>query len=268
MSGQQLLTQLSGRRQKAGVMAASSRLTVGILGGLGPLASAQLYRIINEHTAVTRDQDYLDMIIYSRASTPDRTQLILEQREDELLADLLKACRVLEDAGAGLIAIACNTAHVVADALKAQLSVPFVDMVELTVASASALLQRHQRVAVLATDGTLFYGLYQDLLAQCGLEPYLLTEANQKRLMSIIYDYIKLNLAVPQELWSPIETELQQARLDLAILGCTELSLLDRDFALGSFYLDPLQVLARSLIESAQGIYIETATAGDGVGNS
>src|SRR5690606_23023618 len=96
---------------------------VGILGGMGPLATADLYRKIIEVTPATRDQDHLHVIIDADPTVPDRTQALLHGAEDPT-PWLVAGARRLESAGASFIVIPCNTAHAFLDRLLPEISVP------------------------------------------------------------------------------------------------------------------------------------------------
>ena len=84
---------------------------LGILGGLGPAASCYLYQMLIDHTPAARDQDHLDVVISSRASTPDRTAYILGQSDEDPFAVMEQDGKNLVRYGATVLAIACNTAH-------------------------------------------------------------------------------------------------------------------------------------------------------------
>ena len=84
---------------------------LGVLGGLGPMASAYFYEMITAHTKAQRDQDHIDIILSSRASTPDRTDFILGRSTDSPLPAMIEDAKALEAFGARAIVIPCNTAH-------------------------------------------------------------------------------------------------------------------------------------------------------------
>ena len=94
---------------------------LGILGGLGPAASCYLYQMLTDHTPAARDQDHLDIVISSRASTPDRTAFILGQSDEDPFAVMEQDGRSLVAYGATVLAIPCNTAHYFYDRLAAAL---------------------------------------------------------------------------------------------------------------------------------------------------
>jgi aspartate racemase len=103
--------------------------TIGIIGGMGPLATADLYRKIIEVTPAVRDQDHLHVIIDADPTIPDRTAALLGNGPDPL-PKLVAAARRLEDAGAGILIMPCNTAHAFLPVLQRAVRIPFIDMTE------------------------------------------------------------------------------------------------------------------------------------------
>ena len=83
----------------------------GIIGGLGPMASVYFYEMITEHTLAKCDQDHIDLLLTSRATTPDRTAYILGQSDESPLPVMISEAKRLISAGADVIVIPCNTAH-------------------------------------------------------------------------------------------------------------------------------------------------------------
>ena len=106
---------------------------LGVLGGMGPLATQLFYRMLIDMTDASCDQDHLDMIILNHATMPDRTEMIRTGRTEELYQALLKDVKKLEEYGATAIAIPCNTSHLVADRLQAEIKIPIIHMIRETV---------------------------------------------------------------------------------------------------------------------------------------
>ena len=84
--------------------------TIGIIGGMGPLATVDLYRRIVLRTKAERDQDHIHVIIDSNTDIPDRTKAIIADGEDPTV-ELVKSAKRLEHAGADFLIMPCNTAH-------------------------------------------------------------------------------------------------------------------------------------------------------------
>jgi aspartate racemase len=221
---------------------------------MGPEASALFYQMVTRCTRAKKDQEHIDLILYSHASTPDRSASLLSGAREELLKVLVDGGRLLQDAGAEALALPCNTAHVLYDDLCSELEIPILNMVMLASARARELSGAGARVAVLATDGTIAHGIYQQELRRQGLVPYLPSPASQTLLMRVIYGSIKAGRTVRTQQLMPLEEELAQTDCALALLACTELSLLAPKLMARGSYLDALSVLARATVECGGGV--------------
>ena len=223
--------------------------SLGILGGMGPMASARFYEMMTEQTEAARDQDHIDIVLLSCASTPDRTEAILSEDFSKWQAawdSLREDCRTLEDLGCKAICCTCNTAHYYLHRFD-DLSIPVLSMVR-EAAKEMGRLYAGETVAVLATDGTIQTKLYQDELQGCGVKPYVCTPENQKNVMHLIYDCIKAGLPADRKALAAVDAEIKAAGCKAALLACTELSLLRADGILDDFYVDPMQILAEKAI--------------------
>ncbi len=208
--------------------------SLGIIGGVGPLASSYLYEMITTRTKALKDQDHIDIILFSHASIPDRTAYILGESADSPYPYLLKDCQTLEKLGASMIVIPCNTSCYFHEELQKNVGIPVNNMVKDTVNYISN--QGLKKVAIMATTGTIKSNLYQKELKKNNIE-YVLP--NQDKVMSLIYDYVKAGKKVPKNVWDDVINNLE---VDGIILGCTELSVLKKQFNLDSKFIDPLEV--------------------------
>lgn len=221
---------------------------LGILGGLGPAASCYFYQMITDHTQAARDQDHIDLVLSSRATTPDRTEFILGKCRTDPFAIMERDAQMLVRYGATVIAIPCNTAHYFFDRLADALPVPVLHMPRLTVQQAIA--GGCTKLGIMATTGTVITGAYQKMCAEQGLACAVPDEADQEALMQIIYGQIKQGKRADMAVFDRIAGHLKAQGCDMAVLGCTELSLIKRDEKLGRFYLDSSEVLAKRSIEA------------------
>ncbi len=221
---------------------------LGVLGGLGPMASAYFYELVTAHTQAARDQDHIDMVISSRATTPDRTGFILGEIREDPFAVMVADGKRLENYGADLIAVPCNTAHFFYDRLAEALTVPILNMVRLTAAHVQAL--GGQKAGILATTGTVRTETYQRACAEAGIGCAVPSDAGQRALMDVIYKNIKQNLPPDMALFQQAADELFAAGCDRVILGCTELSLIKKAGLLDNRYLDSMDVLAEAAIRA------------------
>lgn len=222
--------------------------TIGILGGMGPLATADLFRKIVTMTKAGCDNDHIRIYIDDNASIPDRTGAILSGGADPVpvMADSL---RKLENCGADCIIMPCNTAHYFLPRLQEMTDVPFLSMLEAT-AKACAKQFPGKTAAILATKGTLATGLYERALEKEGV-PFLVPDmAEQDALMRVIYEGVKAD-AAPEAYRQDMEwvmDSLSKKGADYFILGCTELPLAAQLLDLTQATVDPTAELAKAAI--------------------
>lgn len=223
---------------------------LGILGGLGPMSTVYFCELLTAHTKADRDADHLDMIISSRASTPDRTAFILGKSQQDPLPVMIEEAKRLTLAGANLIVIPCNTAHYFYNGLKQAIDTPMLNIIEETLSHLKRTGTQH--FGLLATEGTVKSGAYANLCTSYGLECITPTKEEQAVISSIIYDEIKQNKTVDMKRFLSIADSLRARGCEKLVLGCTELSLLKRQGLNDSLFVDSLEVLAFQTILSAQ----------------
>ena len=232
----------------------NDKKVLGILGGMGPLATQLFYRMIIEKTDANCDQEHLNMIILNHATMPDRTKEILSGRTEELFELLLKDAKMLEDNGAGVIAIPCNTSHVLIGRLQENVGIPIINMVEETV---NHIRETHEgedlKIAVLATDGTINMGLYQKALERAGITPVVPQPESQKLVMKIIYDGVKNGGPIDFSDFLAIQKDIFDQGCQAAILACTELSCFKEMYNLPQFYIDAMGMLTEKSILACGG---------------
>ncbi|GAB0170966.1 amino acid racemase [Lysinibacillus sp. CTST325] len=220
--------------------------TLGIIGGVGPLATMFIGEMIVRRTKATKDQEHLHTIIDNDTNIPDRTAFILDSTKENPVPVIVADAKKLASVGANMIAIPCNTAHTFYDEIVEGSPVPVLHMIRETAKRASDL--GAERVGILATTGTLTSHMYQDALEEFGITPVVPDDVMKEKVMSIIYDYVKAGKDVSQEDWQPIEEAMLALNCDRIVLGCTELSIVNRDLKLSDKYIDSLIVLAERAI--------------------
>jgi len=231
-----------------------NRKVLGVLGGMGPLATQLFYKMIIEKTEASCDQEHLNMIILSHATMPDRTKELLEGRTEELFELLAKDARMLEANGAGVVAIPCNTSHVLLDRLQESVSIPIINMVEETVRHiADTFREPDLRIAILATDGTINMGLYQKELERAGITPVIPNPESQKLVMKIIYDGVKNGGEIDFSDFLTVQKEIFGQECQGAILACTELSCFKEMYNLPNNYIDAMGILTEKSILACGG---------------
>ena len=225
----------------------SEKKVIGIIGGMGPLATADLFEKIIHNTKANCDQAHLRVSIDSNTNIPDRTAALLHGGDDPT-EELVKSAKRLESIGAEVLIMPCNTAHNFYEPIAANVGIPVLHMIALT---RDALKSRGvKRAALLATDGTIQTGIYQRTFEGSGIE--LLTPEGdaQKAVMGVIYDGVKADAhpdAYRRDM-NMVLSGLTQRGADYFILGCTELPLAAELLGLTVPMIDPTTELARAAI--------------------
>ncbi len=224
----------------------NNRKRLGVLGGMGPMATVYFYELLTRHTLAASDQDHLDAVISSRASTPDRTACLLGGSAESPLPAMLEDLAHLVAWGVGVVAVPCNTSHAFYDELAASTAVPVLNMVALTVDK--ALEMGCARLGVLATEGTVSAGVYQRVCRARGLPCEVPGPEAQAALMRLIYEDIKAGRPPDMQRLRFAAGELLDAGCQRLVLGCTELSLLKKAGGLSEPVIDSMEVLAEAAI--------------------
>lgn len=226
----------------------SKRELAGIVGGMGPLATIELMKLIMEETPATCDQEHIPLLVYSNPKVPDRTKAILGDGPSPVKA-LIESSQLLENAGATFLAFPCNTAHYFLPQVEAAVSVPIINMIEETAAEVEQA--GISKIGILATDGTVKTGIYQKALKARGIEAEIPDEKSQLAVMEAIYAVkAGCDLKEATQILEPALIYMSR-RVDAVIAGCTELPMLLRGFAYGLTVIDTLQVLARRIVARA-----------------
>lgn len=222
--------------------------TLGVIGGLGPMASAYFLQLLTQMSDAQADQDHMDIIMYSRPSIPDRTKYIIGESNENPVSEMVMAGKKLKEMGADILAIPCVTAHYFHEELEAGIGLPVIHAVKETAVCLAE--KKVAQVGILATDGTIQSELFQNALKQYGIWSILPEAERQKQVMEIIYHQIKAGKSVDMGCFRQISEEMSARGAQVILLACTELSLLKRDYDLPAGYLDVMEVLARKAVLS------------------
>ena len=219
---------------------------LGVIGGLGPMATAYFMELITAMTAAEKDQEHLKMLVYSVPALPDRTAYILGKSKESPLSGLVEAGRALGTLGVDLLAIPCITAHYFHEQIEEQTGISVVHAIR-----ESAVLLKEagvSRVGLMATDGTVQSKLFQKEFEKQGIAVMIPSESGQAKVMSRIYDDVKMGNAPDMTAFEEVGKELRAQGAQVILLGCTELSLIKRSNPLSREYLDVMEVLARAVL--------------------
>ncbi|GAA4690436.1 aspartate racemase [Promicromonospora umidemergens] len=244
----------------AGAGAGAGGTLVGVLGGVGPLATVLFMERVARLTDAARDQDHVDMMVLQHATVPDRTAFLLGRSTDDPGPVLAADARRLARAGVGFLVLPCNTAHAFAGAIAAATSVPLLSAVDVTV---SAVLSddtwtgrlsgsRPEAVGLLATEGTVESGVYLDAFAAHGIKTLVPDVAGQAAVTSLVYDGVKAGRGGDLTTLEGVVGDLRLRGAGAIVLGCTELSVAAEatpgDLLPGVVLVDALDELARATV--------------------
>ncbi|RDW16440.1 aspartate racemase [Oceanobacillus arenosus] len=221
---------------------------LGIIGGMGPLATKVFYEKIINQTVAHKDQDHIDTIILSHATLPDRTEAILRGEGQSFLNAVRKDIELLGHAGVANIAIPCNTSHYFYDEMQAMTDINIINMIRDTTEYIYHKHGKGSKVGILATNGTISTGIYEFECKRSALEPYHPNEDTQEKIMKIIYD-IKADVNYqPASLDGMIHDLITKENCACVILGCTELSSVTLSEESKMHCIDPMEILAENAI--------------------
>ncbi len=220
---------------------------LGIIGGLGPMATAYFLQLLTQMSDADTDQEHMEIYMISKPSIPDRTDYILGLSDQSPLREMSEAGKRLKELGAELLAMPCVTGHYFHREIEKNAGLPMVDAVNETIGYLYA--EGIKRVGILATDGTIKSRLFQCATEGRDIECMIPDEDGQRRIMDLIYEDIKAGKTVHMENFLAVSENLRQQGAEAILLACTELSLLKRDYPIGNGYLDVMEVLAAKAVE-------------------
>ena len=224
--------------------------TIGIMGGMGPMATVDLMKKIILGTEAATDQEHIPMLVDNNTQVPDRTRAIQGKGESPV-PELQKSAKRLEALGADFIIIACNTAHYFLPEVEPVIGIPVLSIIEVTAEAAAA--RGCRTVGLLATSGTAGTGLYQKKLADKGLKCIVPQGEKQQLIDELIYAGVKANNFGYDT--APVQAllqEMEQEGAEAFILGCTETPLAVEMYHLQGQFIDSTGELAKAAIRKAK----------------
>lgn len=230
-----------------------SRTLVGVVGGVGPLATAYFLQRVVLLTDARTDQDHVDLVVHQRASIPDRTAFLLGRSSEDPGPVMASSAQDLVSIGARAVVLPCNSAEPFLPQVEAAAGVPVLGIVRATVAAARRRVPGLARMGVLATDGTLAARTYHDELAAVGVAAVVPTAEDQALVMAVIYDQVKAGRLADLAGLAGVVDRVAAAGAQAVALACTELSVLNDELVRLSPHLvvDSVDSLARATIERA-----------------
>jgi len=231
---------------------------IGIIGGIGPLATVDLMEKIINNTPADKDQEHLKMIVEHNPQIPDRTAHLLEDKEDPIIP-LYSCAKKLEQREADFIVIPCNTAHAFVDRIQRHLSIPIINMIEEVVKCIGDKYSRAGTIGLLATSGTIQTKIYHSAFEKTDIQLIIPDETHQEMVMQAIYGENGVKAGItrgePEEKLLQAASFLVSQGARVLILGCTELPLLlaeNEKYVIAGkeiVILDPTNILARKCVQ-------------------
>ena len=225
---------------------------IGVLGGMGPAATADFYQKIIRATPAKTDQEHLKVLIFSNPQMPDRTAAIRGEGPSPLPI-LVAGAEVLVRGGADFITIPCVTAHYYYEALQRSVSVPILHLVGET---ATAVVNEYpgvRHLGLLATTGTLESRLFEPYFEPRGFTILTPDPAVQATVVMKAIYAVKHGESVerPRRLIREATEHLQARGAEAIITGCTEIPLVLQDGDLPMPVIDPTWILAEAAVRRA-----------------
>lgn len=224
--------------------------SIGIVGGMGPVATLDLFDKLLRHTDARTDAEHIRIYIDCHTGIPDRTQAILGGGESPV-PHIAESANKLAAMGADFLLIPCNTSHYFYDEIARLSPVPILHMIRETAKSLAA--DGVRRVGLLATDGTVSAGVYQQALQEYGIETVCPDEVAQCEVMRLIYDGVKAGAqsfdakAIVAEI-----ARMKQEGAQRIVLGCTELPIGFRLYGIPTDdTVDAADILAKAAVAAA-----------------
>ena len=223
-------------------------MILGIMGGMGPASTCDLFKKIIDLTPANKDQEHLHIVIDSNVEIPDRTAYILGQGENPV-SEMKKSIERLEMMGVDYIAIACNTAHYFYDELIKHTNVKILHIIYETANFLKSRYSQHEEYLLLSTKGTYISGIYKDTFSDFGLNIIEPDEVHQQILMDWIYQVKSSIFDINPIDFLNLINEYTKNRDIPIILGCTELPILAEKIGVPKEYIDPVSILAKRCVE-------------------
>lgn len=236
---------------------------LGILGGMGPLATADFFYKLTKMSPAAKDQDHIEIVIYSACQIPDRSSAIVNNGASPLPA-MLRGVSLLQDAGASVIAIPCNTAHFWHADLVVRASVPILHIAECVCDALQEKGRHPPKVGLLATTGTVQAGVYQGPMESRGFTHIVPSTKEQLEWVQPAIALVKAGqIDSAGSMLERAVDALLNAGAERIIMGCTEIPLALENSARATILLDATAALAAKCIAICQPASIEVTASSD-----
>jgi aspartate racemase len=202
------------------------KVILGIFGGMGPEATANMLQLVVKLTPAKKDQEHIPTLVFSFPQVPDRTTAILGN-DPSIVPYLVEGVTRLERAGASFIIIPCNTAHHYHDKMQAAVSIPILHMIRETARVVAERYPQSRDIGLLATSGTIQTGLYEKEFARLGRRTIVPDSTVESGKVMKAIDLIKAGNTgkESEDLLAEAGAHLEARGAQVLVLGCTEIPL-------------------------------------------
>lgn len=227
---------------------------VGVIGGMGPQATADFLQRIIAATPARDDEDHIHVLVDNNPKIPSRLAALLDGGGEDPLPVLIAMARGLEKQGADFLTIPCNTAHYYRPAIAQAVAIPVLDMVALSVARLASQSPKPHKIGMLASPAVQKVGLYESRLKDAGFTALFPDANGEARVLDVIRAVKAGNLTARHKRdYADVAAALKCAGADAYLLACTELSVIGPpDSELPS--VDALDVLVSATVAQAKGL--------------
>ncbi len=228
---------------------------IGILGGMGPEATVLLMSRIIARTPADDDSDHVPLLVDNNTQVPSRIKALIEKTGEDPGPVLIDMARRLEAVGVAALAMPCNTAHHYASRIRAAVSIPFLDMIELSAdavagAGRASSGSGQRRIGILASPAVRITGIFDRACAARDLETVY--PSDQDSLLACIRA-VKTSggQAEVRELLRNAALELREEGIGVFLVACSELSIINDAIPEDLPMIDTIDVLADAVVRFA-----------------
>lgn len=228
---------------------------VGILGGMGPEATIDLFSRIVEETHAKCDEDHLRIIIDNNPKIPSRQDAILKGTESPVPA-MVETAKNLKNAGADFIILGANTAHYFYDEVASQVDIPFLHIINEAVKELLRSYPNVTKIGVMATNAAVKTKLYNTCCSKFNIDVIDLDEKEQNKIHDTIFNF-KYNGLTEENLKAACESveNLVSKGAQAVIMGCTEIPIILKGKSFSIPLIDPNDIIGKVAVAYAKNLY-------------
>lgn len=223
--------------------------TLGIIGGMGPLATVKLFEKIVLKTKAEKDQDHIHILIDNNTKIPSRPDFIFDHTKESPIDELISSAKKLESIGADYLVMPCNTAHYFYEDIKKETHIPFINMIEETLKHIKENYPLIRKVALLSTEATIDAGVYDKIFDSSNIKIIKPGQNQQSYINGLIKDVKQGKTEKDLEGFHELVEDMEGEGVEFFIAGCTEISVALDIYNIHGKFIDPLDILTKAIID-------------------